>query len=1085
MTSETSSVAEPDPESSSDVSSTDDDLLLAELRVARREHRDDSAPISFPLPAQQRYEVVREIRRGGQGIVYEALQLATGRRVALKVLLHGEYSSERHRRRFEREVDLLASLNHPNVVTLHDSGWFGDQLFYAMEYIDGVPLHHFDALRWPCEGRSRQWRQHLERVLEFFTSLCKAVVYCQQRGLIHRDLKPGNVMVNKEGQPVLVDFGLARPVHFDRLADGELTETGDFIGTLAYAAPEQAAADLPIVDVRCDVYALGAILYELLTGQRAVVAGANPLETLRRIQEQTPERPSQLNPHVDSDLETIALKALARNPDRRYQSADELLRDIERRRQHLPIDARSDSTWYVVSQRLRKHKLPVTLATGLLVLVMASSFVMFQLWKNAVAQTEEAGFQTYVASLYAADAANSEHRRLDAVDLLTRPDKKYRGWEWDYLFSQLDMSDRCYQIGKSGDNTICWAHDRSRHLFVTMGTQGSLRVTDVDSGHLIAKAENNFVARAVTIDKTNQRLLMADREGTLHVCPLNTRTAPPQNQGDTENQSENTIIWSLLDTEVSNISALAAHPDGQRIYLATGTEGSWDGRFQVCDANGQPVAGSRRVGMTAVGIAIHPEGQFLAVGSDKLQIRNAEDGRLVKSVEPQFSIPQQSLYALTDLAYSDDGQMLVAGTNSTSAFLWDVSNPKQPQQVAELSQHDGPVAGVAFSPDGKLIATSSHDQCVRLWNANDGTLRSVFHGMIGWGRGVMFTADGSRLVAAEARHQLSVYRTSLHPGDWQTQRHQSSILTVRFSPNGQLLASGSADNVIHLTSVETGEALMTLNGHKDSVQSLAWSADSDWLLSGDLEGRVLLWDISSDIASSTPRLISAQQTPVRSVLFCEADTMAVIGCENGRVSMFDLKNDGKQIGEWSADESVLSVTSIDRGRSLVVSTTGLLQIVDLASRQTVRQITREPHHHFSSLARNPLRASVAVGSNSGQTTEWELATGKKLGTWAWHQMSPTAAAFHPDGSRIVTAGSDGGVKIWDTMRYAELLRLKLNGSFAYALDWSPDGLRIAAGCYDGRLVMFEAVSGSRRKNRTSAPSVKQAVPRAEVDHAKR
>jgi len=419
MSSDSSSSTGPLSPGGEDIA-TDDDRLFAELRAVRRKQTADTTG-ERPLPDNNRYEVIREIRRGGQGIVYEAIQLTTGRRVALKVLLNGEYSTAGHRHRFEREVDLLAGLNHPHVVTLHDSGVLGDQLFYAMEFVDGVPLHHFGPLRFASESDSRQARQHLESVIRFFTSLTAAVAYCHQRGLIHRDLKPGNVMVTKDGQPVLVDFGLAKSVTGARLTDSDLTTTGDFIGTLAYAAPEQATAATPVADVRSDVYSLGAILYELVTGQRPIPDGVSPAEFIRRIQEQPPARPSDRNPQIDADLEIIILKALSKDPDRRYQSAVELLRDIERWQRHLPIDARSDSTWYVISQRLKKHKLPVGFAVGFIVLMMAFGVIMFQLWQDAVSQNDEAAFQTYVASLYAADAAHAEHLSLIHISEPTRP----------------------------------------------------------------------------------------------------------------------------------------------------------------------------------------------------------------------------------------------------------------------------------------------------------------------------------------------------------------------------------------------------------------------------------------------------------------------------------------------------------------------------------------------------------------------------------------------------------------------------------------------------------------------------------------
>ena len=1059
MSSDSSTPTGPHSPAEEDIT-TDDDRLFAELRSVRRKQTAHTTG-ERPLPDNNRYEVIREIRRGGQGIVYEAIQLTTGRRVALKVLLNGEYSTAGHRHRFEREVDLLAGLNHPHVVTLHDSGVLGDQLFYAMEYVDGVPLHHFGPLRFASVSDSRQARQHLESVVRFFTSLTAAVAYCHQRGLIHRDLKPGNVMVTQDGQPILVDFGLAKSLTGARLTDSDLTTTGDFIGTLAYAAPEQATAATPVADVRSDVYSLGAILYELMTGQRPIPDGVSPAEFIRRIQEQPPARPSAGNPQIDADLEIIILKALSKDPDRRYQSAVQLLQDIERWQRHLPIDARSDSTWYVISQRLKKHKLPVGFAVGFVVLMMAFGVIMFQLWQDAVRQNDEAGFQTYVASLYAADAAHSEHRRLDAEDHLNRPLPGFRGWEWDYLKAKLDHCDTCIPVGEIGDHIACWARSADRRRFVSLGTQGTVYVTDIDTGDVVQQIATDFKGQAMAVDQTSGRLLVGGDDGVLRAFPL-LETKDPARTSDSKPAAGS---WTTVAKMPEAISAICVSPDGRKIYLATGTAGSWDGQFQTLDSDGQSVAGPRRVGLTAKHITIRPDGQLLAAGSSKLQLRDVQKGKLLHAVEPQFATPPDSIYAITDLAFSDDGRMLVAGTDTTSAFVWDLADPDHPRQIAELTEHSAAIASVAFSPDGQFMVTCSRDQCVRLWKTADGSLQSVFHGLVGWGSGVQFSADATRIIAAESRHRLNVYRADLQTGNWETRRHQSSIMTVRFSPDGRLLATGGADYLIQLTDVATGQISTTLAGHQDIVQAVAWSANSGQLLSGDLSGRVLLWQLNEDFPETGFQELAQLESAVRGVALSSDNQLAYAGCLDGRVCVFDLKQGGKQVFEWCHADSLLTLRLSPQEDALVTAGVRQLHVVNLPGGDVRSEIAREPHHHYASLALHPTRGTVAVGENSGRTTELSLRDGTVTGHWDWHQMSPTAAAFHPQGSRLVTAGSDGGIKVWDVDRHAELLRLTLNGSFAYALDWSPDGRRVAAALYDGRLVLFEAIPASQWKDR--------------------
>ncbi|MHC4416668.1 MAG: serine/threonine-protein kinase [Planctomycetota bacterium] len=330
------------------------------------------------------YEIIGEIHRGGQGIVYEAVQMATKRTVALKVLLAGAFATSRQRLRFEREIDLVAGLKHPNVVTVYDSGVTDDgRHWLAMEHIEGEPLDHF------VRGR----RLSLREVLGLFARVCAAVSYAHQRGIIHRDLKPGNVIVDGAGEPHVLDFGLAKPID-PEIAAGRATVTvaGDFMGTIAYASPEQTLGGPDLVDVRSDVYTLGVILYEMLTGHTpypvtgrmsdvlGAIAGAAP--TPLRAHPDAPQR-------VDNELETIGLKALAKEPSRRYQTAEALRRDVEHYLVGEPIDAKRDSGWYVFTKTLRRHKVRAAAAAAFVVLLAGFAIAMSVLYQRARTEADK------------------------------------------------------------------------------------------------------------------------------------------------------------------------------------------------------------------------------------------------------------------------------------------------------------------------------------------------------------------------------------------------------------------------------------------------------------------------------------------------------------------------------------------------------------------------------------------------------------------------------------------------------------------------------------------------------------------------
>lgn len=330
----------------------------------------------LPTELVSGYRLVREIHRGGQGIVYEAVQESTKQTVALKVLLEGRYASSANRRRFEREIELVASMKHPNIVTVYDSGTTTDGRQYCvMDYVAGLPL----------DEHLRRNVSSVEQVLGAFLAVCEAVHYAHQRGVIHRDLKPSNILV--DGVPKVLDFGLAKNI--DATEGTLLSLTGQVLGTLPYLSPEQASGIPDAVDVRTDVYALGVILYELLTGQYPYPVVGQIVEILRHISETPPTPPiRQWTSHegvtrrerrrvrvgqcpIDDDLQTIVLKSLSKECERRYQSAGDLARDVSHYLAGEPIDAKRDSGWYILKTTIRRHKIPVAVAAGFVILLAA------------------------------------------------------------------------------------------------------------------------------------------------------------------------------------------------------------------------------------------------------------------------------------------------------------------------------------------------------------------------------------------------------------------------------------------------------------------------------------------------------------------------------------------------------------------------------------------------------------------------------------------------------------------------------------------------------------------------------------------
>jgi len=332
-------------------------------------------------PEAAGYEIKSEISRGAQGAVFLAVQKATRRRVALKVLLRGAFASERQLIRFEREVEMVASLKHPGIVTVYDSGTTPDgRAWLAMEYVEGDTM---DA--WLDRSAPKDRDQKQRFIAALVANTCDAVVAAHQKGVIHRDLKPDNVLVDAEGAPHVLDFGLAKPVDNSEWDSSrvEVTTAGEFMGTFAYASPEQVSGDPDRIDVRTDVFALGVILYESLLGTRPFVLEGSIADVIKTIAESTPTLPRSVDPALDRDLETILLRALDRDPDRRYQSPADLARDLHHWLDHEAIEARRDDAWYVARKFLRRHWIPVGVAAAGVTTLIIFGITMFVAWNRA------------------------------------------------------------------------------------------------------------------------------------------------------------------------------------------------------------------------------------------------------------------------------------------------------------------------------------------------------------------------------------------------------------------------------------------------------------------------------------------------------------------------------------------------------------------------------------------------------------------------------------------------------------------------------------------------------------------------------
>ena len=346
---------------------SDEETILDEIRNAQ--------PTGFGVEIPG-YSQITEIARGGQATVYRAIQDGTQRSVAIKVMYPDFADVTIQQTRFTREIELVGSLDHQFIVRIYDGGILENgQLFTVMEFVDGKQLNRY----------LKSANLQIVSMIRLFLRICDGVGFAHRRGVMHRDLKPSNILVTEDGNPHIVDFGIARAI-------GENTSstfTGQFIGTLAYASPEQIAASPNAIDSRTDVYSLGVILYRMVTGSTPYPVDGAIGETVRAIQHSIPTTPSKMNANGDGDLDAIILKCLEKQPNLRYQSVDSLSMDLQRYLDGEAIEAKRDQTWYLLGKIIRRHRMKFIGAVAALLMLFSFSIFVTSLYRRVVTEEQK------------------------------------------------------------------------------------------------------------------------------------------------------------------------------------------------------------------------------------------------------------------------------------------------------------------------------------------------------------------------------------------------------------------------------------------------------------------------------------------------------------------------------------------------------------------------------------------------------------------------------------------------------------------------------------------------------------------------
>jgi WD40 repeat protein/predicted Ser/Thr protein kinase len=971
------------------------------------------------VPSIEGYHLERELGRGGMGVVYLALELKLNRPVALKMLLHAAHARESDQARFLSEAEAIARLNHPHIVPIFSLGQAEAIPFFAMEYLDGGSLS--DLIRDnPLEPK---------RAAEIVEKLALATHYAHTREIVHRDLKPSNVLFTTSGEPKITDFGLAK-----RLDAGEgITLSGQIMGTPSYMAPEQARGENDRVNASTDVYALGAILYHLLTG-RPPFLGPSSQATINQVIQQTPVSPRELQASIPRDLETICLKCLRKASVDRYPSAEALAQDLRAFLEMRTISARPVGRIEQATKWVRRNPSWAR---------MIFLFVATLLTGMGV-------------SLYFADAARSEADRAKKAAKAEADRAKELGIERDKTRAALEKVTLAENAEKQKAADLSKALDAANE---NLWDASKLRLRNAS---FLWNGSGNPQECVDLLDAIPERFrkfewgwLKGTYQGgyaTLygHTGSVNTVSFSADGTRLASGSADNTIwVWDVqsgqrllqLHGHTSAVNWVSFFPDGSRLAsISLDSVRIWD------TTTGQCLLIHRLFGGDS--LSISPDGSRLATAfQDSIWVWDAKTGQSLLQLKGHTA-------RVSSLSFSPDGSRLASAESwgGETIRIWDT---KTGQSLVQLQGVISPVTGVNFSPDGSRLAAASGDT-IRIWDATTGESLRQLRAHTSAVTTVHFSIDGSRLASASKDKTIRIWDAKTGQSLLQLKGHTEMVTSVRFSPDGNRLASGSADKSIRFWDTKTGQNLMEIQGHSDVVTGVVFSPDGSRLASASWDRMIRLWDTNT---GRSLLQLQGHTDALTSVTFSPNGSHLASGSADRTIRVWDAKT-GQHLTELKGHSgAVYGISfSTDFSRLASASDDNTVRVWDTKSAQSLAELKGHTSS-VNSVSFSPDGNRLASGSSDQTIRVWDAKTGESLLELKGHTGYVWSVSFSPDGSRLVSGSSDSTIRIWDAATGQALLELKGHADGVTGVRFSGDGSRLVSGSWDRTIRVWDAVSG--------------------------